>query len=410
MSGNHNCNGEKSKPLGIYGKLQAMPGNKGLQRKVKKILSVQELHFIARRFERFALQEVARSILFQMVERKGKMTYVHQVHNCLRAKISKSDGVKVYYNLDRDTANYGNLQRCYSVWNCPICSATISEGRRLELRQGLDNWLEQGGYVCLVTFTNSHHRGDNLQQLLDGQKKAFKKLWERRKTKDTLKKMGYVGRIVATEVTWGEKNGWHPHSHILMFFDKPIDEKELQKFLAVEWQLMCQKSGLKLPDLIHGVDVQDGTYASQYVGKWGLEDEITKGHTKKGREGSLTPWDFLRYHEEHPEYGKLFKEFADVFKGKQQLVWSKGLKELLSIDKVTDAEIVETTEKASIELRELSDELWKLILIYKERAKVLQLAEYDYMYGTNELDNFIMELAKRYVDDTIYDVETLTKA
>ena len=96
---------------------------------------------------------------------------------------------------------------------------------------------------------------------------------------------------------------------------------------------LCTKAGLKAPDLIHGVDVQNGTYAAKYVTKWGLEHEVTKGHLKKGLNGSLTPFDLLRGASTNNHYKTLFKQFADVFKGKQQLVWSKGLKDLLGIKK-----------------------------------------------------------------------------
>ena len=97
--------------------------------------------------------------------------------------------------------------------------------------------------------------------------------------------------------------------------------------------------------MIHGVDVRNGTYAAKYVSKWGLEEEVTKGHLKKGLNGSLTPFDLLRGCSTNNHYKALFKEFADVFKGKQQLVWSKGLKELLGIKQVTDEELIEETEK-----------------------------------------------------------------
>ena len=173
------------------------------------------IEYATRRIERFALQEMARSILREMVERNGKMTYVHQVRNCLRAKITKKKGVTLFYNVEREQANFGNLQRCYSVWNCPICSMTITEGRRAELKKGLANWIDAGGHAYLVTFTNSHHKGDNLGDLLQGQKKAFVKFWEKRKVKEMLKRLGYNGRIVATEVTWGQDNGWHPHYHMI---------------------------------------------------------------------------------------------------------------------------------------------------------------------------------------------------
>lgn len=388
---------DNGKSLGIHGKLQVMPTGHGVQGNGLPL----NIEYATRRIERFALQEMARSILREMIERNGKMTYVHQVRNCLRAKITKKKGVTLFYNVEREQANFGNLQRCYSVWNCPICSMTITEGRRSELKQGLANWIDAGGHAYLATFTNSHHRGDNLDQLLTGQKKAFVKFWEKTKVKEMLKRLGYKGRIVATEVTWGEQNGWHPHYHMILFFDHEINHQGLQTFLALQWQEACIKAGLKAPDLIHGVDVRNGTYAAQYVSKWGLEEEVTKGHLKKGLNGSLTPFDLLRGCSTNNHYKTLFKQFADVFKGKQQLVWSKGLKELLGIKQVTDEELIEETEKTSIEVSELGDMIWQLILKYEKRAHVLELVERDYQDGTDTLGDFIMGLAHIHAGEMI---------
>ena len=169
----------------------------------------------------------------------------------------------------------------------------------------------------------------------------------------------------------------------------------------MEWQDACIKAGLKAPDLIHGVDVRNGTYAAKYVSKWGLEDEVTKGHLKKGLNGSLTPFDLLRGASANNHFKTLFKEFADVFKGKQQLVWSKGLKDLLGIEQMTDEELIEETEKTSIEIRELGDLIWQLVLKYEKRAHVLELVERDYKNGTNLLDDFIMGLAHIHAGEMI---------
>ena len=350
--------------LGIHGKLHAMPVGRGVQGNG----TFSKIEYASRRIERYALQEVARSILREMTERNGKMTYVHQVRNCLRAKITKKKGVTLFYNVEREQANFGNLQRCYSVWNCPICSMTITEGRRTELKKGLSNWIDVGGHAYLATFTNSHHRGDNLDQLLSGQKKAFVKFWQKRKVTEMLKRLGYQGRIVATEVTWGQDNGWHLGSHMILFFDHEINHQGLQSFLALQWQDACIKAGLKAPDLIHGVDVRNGTYAAEYVSKWGLEEEVTKGHLKKGLNGSLTPFDLLRGASTNNHFKTLFKQFADVFKGKQQLVWSKGLKDLLGIKQVTDEELIEETEKTRMEDSELGDMIWQLVLQMKKSS------------------------------------------
>lgn len=362
-------------PLGIYTKLQATPENKGLQRDSLK------------RAEKYALQNEVIKLLPK-----------ERVRGCLRYRISSSDDVEVRYNSTREKAHYSNVQRCGSVWVCPVCSAQISEGRRQELNNGMNNWTDQGGGVLLATFTNPHHVGDNLDDLLQGQKKAFVKLWGQRKVKETLKALGYKGRIVATEVTHG-KNGWHPHYHVLMFFEHHIDAKPLRNFLGLEWQIACEKAGLKKPSLEHGVDVRDGSFAQEYVSKWGLEDEMTKGHVKKGREGSMTPWDMLRASMGGDEQaGRLFKVFAKVFKGKQQLAWSKGLKQLLAVDEVTDEELATETDKDSVQVNTLDIQIWKIILSCKLRSKYLECIEFDVKNNTDTASDLVIQYVPAYLE------------
>ena len=251
----HGGGGESSnngKSLGTITKLQAMPENKGLEENIPSdALKLVEL---------FALQELSCESLTKKEERtNGKGikydTYVHRVNYCLRQRVDALKLVSVRYNQKRQKAHYDNVQRCGSVWTCPFCARKISEGRRQDLKSAVDNWQRRGGYVYLVTVTNRHHKGDNLPDLLKGQSKAKQKLWEKRKVKDMMKSLGYSGRITATEVTYGN-NGWHPHYHILMFFDHQINTQGLQTFLALEWQIACVKAGMKEPSLENGVDVK----------------------------------------------------------------------------------------------------------------------------------------------------------
>ena len=54
---------------------------------------------------------------------------------------------------------------------------------------------------------------------------------------------------------------------------------------------------------------------------------MTKGHIKKGKTDSKTPFDLLRdYAEGDENAGKLFRIYFEAFKGTRQLNWSKGLK------------------------------------------------------------------------------------
>ena len=85
-------------------------------------------------------------------------------------------------------------------------------------------------------------------------------------------------------------NGWHPHNHILLLtkytvlgFESYRDE------LARLWINSCLKAGLRSPSMEHGLDIRDGSHAEEYISKyglpdqnkWGLPEEITKGHMKK---------------------------------------------------------------------------------------------------------------------------------
>ena len=346
-----------------------------------------------RRSEKYALQNEAVKLLPN-----------ERVRFCLRHRVTTDECVTVRYNESRQRAHYSNVQRCGSVWLCPVCAGQISEGRRQELRQAMIAWREQEGAVYLLTLTNPHHQGDNLDQLLAGQKKALKYLWSDRKPKEMFASLGKVGHITASEVTHGV-NGWHPHFHILLFFKNSINYKALQSFIALQWQHCCKKAGLKIPSMEHGCDLRDGKYADKYVSKWGLEDEMTKGHTKKGREGSQTPWDLLRLSEEGCERsGRLFQQFGASFKGKRQLSWSKGLKALLLVQETTDEALATETDNDSVELRQLALEFWRLITRFNARADFLKAVEMDVIDDAGRADSLIYDLAQRHVKENIHEL------
>ena len=373
----------KNQPLGILTKSQSTPEFKGLAEMV-----------------------VLRTAKYSLQNEAVKLLPTERVRFCLRHRIDAAKGVQVRYNEKREQAHYANVQRCGSVWTCPVCAAQISQGRRDELKQGMEQFQNQDGMVYLLTLTNSHHVGDNLIQLLHGQKKALAYLWGDRKSKEKFKSLDKVGHITATEVTHGA-NGWHPHYHILLFFKSAIDIKSLRNFIAECWQNCCKKAGLKTPSAEHGCDLREGKYADKYVSKWGLADEVTKGHIKKGNANNATPWDLLRLSESGCEKsGYLFQVFAEAFKGKRQLSWSRGLKALLKVDVKEDEELAQVTEKDSVEVDNLAIEIWSLILRYKSRADYLSAKEHDVKYGSERAYNLIMSLVERYTAQLIINADS----
>jgi hypothetical protein len=340
------------------------------------------------RVARFSLQSVARSILPQ--SRTAK---------CLRIRAFNSD-VQVWKHHEHGTAAYAGLQTCGSVWACPVCAAKVAERRRVELQAAMATHKAQSGAVTLLTLTTPHQKTDKLAELLENQSKALHRFWRDRTVKEVFKEMGTIGHIRALEVTHGRRspsnNGWHPHYHCLMFCGSGVDlsrfdgpqMKDWQVRLYLRWAACCVKSGLGEPSYAHGLKLDDGTKAGNYAAKWGLEDEMTKGHTKKALHGE-TPFDFLRAYladGSDRQAAALFKEFAETFRGKRQLSWSKGLKALFAIEETTDEQLANKVEESAILLGLLTVDQWRDVLKVDARATVLEIAARS---GWHEVQRFL---------------------
>jgi hypothetical protein len=324
------------------------------------------------RVHRFALQAVSRSIL------PGS-----RVSKCLRLRAYNSD-VQVWKSVQFGTTAYAGLQTCGSVWACPVCAAKIAERRRSELVGAMELHKAQSGVVSLLTLTTPHQRGDDLAQLLEQQGKALQSFLRDFSVRAVFAEMGHIGQVRALEVTHGRKanknNGWHPHFHILQFHKvkgSEADRKDWTARLYLRWSAYCVKAGLGAPSYAHGIKLDDGSKAALYVSKWGLEDEMTKGHTKKAKTGGETPFDLLRAvlaDGEDRQAAALFREFADCFKGKRQLSWSNGLKALLSVEEKTDEQLAVEKEERAVLMGCLTVDQWRDVLKVEGRATVLEIA------------------------------------
>ena len=325
---------------------------------------------MVRRVERFALQSVARDIL--PTSRTAK---------CLRIRAYDKD-VQVWKSKNHKTASYAGLQTCGSVWVCPVCGAKVVERRRGEIQQAMAMHRACGGEVHLLTLTVPHTRFNALDDLLERQGKALQGFLRDFTVKAVFMKMGYIGQIRGYETTHGRKgtnNGWHPHFHFLQFV-------MVKGTLRSSWtgkrgsicggDAYCQKAGLGSPSFQHGIDLRDGSFASNYVAKWGLEDEMTKGHIKKGKAGG-NAFDLLRAvlaDKEDKQAAALFAEFAKAFKGKRQLSWSNGLKAKFNLAEKNDEELASELEDNAELLGLLTPDEWRDVLKVRARATVLELA------------------------------------
>jgi hypothetical protein len=227
----------------------------------------------------------------------------------------------------------------------------------------------------MVTLTARHGRDDDLKELLSKMKDA-KGRWARHRSYRVVKTM-VVGSVTATEVTGGGANGWHPHFHVIFVTSGEIDFSPLRD----AWLASLRGAGLDGTGA--GWDVRDADEIGIYIGKWGAAEELALKDHKKGRSGGRTPAQLLAASCDDDDVlaGKLWAEYACVFQGRRQLVWSRGLKALAGIGEVDDDQAAkdekqddqEETGRANIKHRTWVDDV--AVRGADRRAEVLERAE-----------------------------------
>jgi hypothetical protein len=248
--------------------------------------------------------------------------------------------------------------------------------------------------------------------------KATKWFYQHRQYKQGLKKkVDKIGYVRALETTHGLTNGWHPHIHEIWFCGQNQgDFYAIKKGIFDLWSRACVAAGLPSPSFEHGVDVRDAQYAAGYITKfgdddatqarkWGMEDELTKTVAKQGKLGadgllvSRTPWQLLDAYaaDGDKQAGALFCDYARVFKGKRQVRWSKGLKDLYGIYDYTDEQLAEKTETAAYRYFGFFKGDWSVICqtsskVDDTRALVLDASE---LLEYGDFEDFIDVVATR---------------
>jgi hypothetical protein len=347
------------------------------------------------RSRRFALQDTVKKLLLDLHPTDHQQ---HAIGHCYRTQQSTA-AVNVVFSKKHKNTHYKNLQTCGNVWICPVCAAQVAENRKGELKKAIQIHVQNGGGVYLATYTVPHKREDDLKDMFLRFKDArqrFKRGAPMTRIKD---RFYWKWSITATEITYGQ-NGWHPHTHEVIFLNKPwfgqrkatgelyktegefiIDFREK---IYGRWRRFAEKCGFDSPSRDHGVDIQNAEFAGNYVAKWGddkneaskkweIYDEVTKAHIKTGKGKGRTPFDLIRSFQDGDKYaGKLFVEFARVFKGSRQLSWSRGMKLHFNIQEFSDEELVKRQEDEGIVLGAFDREQWNIVRRHKNlRADVL---------------------------------------
>jgi len=333
---------------------------------------------------------------------------------CHRGIQTKTGQAPVYRRTDGGGARLGGVIRCGSVWTCPTCALPVSEERRADLEAGVKAWSAKGGHVYLLTLTFPHVRDDPLADIMGRMQKAMDRFRTGRAYRTMRERYEVAGVVKGLEATWGV-NGWHPHLHLLVFGKPGLNaDRATHDALASAWVGALEKVGLCPHSKItwameHALDLRGGDKAAEYVAKfgreekWGMSSELTRHQAKVGArglagfDGHVTPFQILDWARSGDSTAvRLWREFADVFHGKRQLVYSQGLKDVLGIRDRDDQDIVEDDARRPEEVTAGTIDQAQLAVLHSRRA-LGEFLDNVGRYGgdQSDLDAWIAEISTR---------------
>jgi Replication protein len=281
-----------------------------------------------------------------------------------------------------EVTGLSGLTTCGSVWICPVCNAKVMARRTLEIGSAVALAQLAGYKIAFLTLTMRHNSGQSLAELWDALSYAWGVVTAGKPWLKTKKRFGVLGFLRAVEVTVSYLNGWHVHIHCLVVLDaNNPDVVGLQAAMFDRWKAALVRKGLDAPTMA-GQDARllDGPAdfaLSQYLTK--AQDqgrvterniglELTSSQSKHVRSdfGTRTPWVLLDewFGDGDADSAELWFEFEKSSKGRRQLTWSRGLRELLGIvTEKSDEEIAaEEIGTADDDLLRITKDGWRQVV------------------------------------------------
>lgn len=379
---------------------------------------------------RYWLQSLARELLPN-----------DRVCTCMHHLRPGAHGVDVRYSAATGTASYANLMVCGSVWCCPVCAIRITEQRRKELTRLIASAAAQGLFPILITYTLQHSIFDKLPDVVAALIESMRSLKNGRRFQRIKEEWGWVGSVKSLEVTFGV-NGWHAHAHEMPLLDSKLTLGQLEALKKEMFELYKHALGKhgRSASSENGLDIRTAdSDIAEYVAKfgheptdnhnygWGVDRELTKAPVKQAHKDGMTPFELLAaYGGDNAALGKLetlvrtkdteklqqragelYRSYAASFKGRRQLVWSKGLKERMGMDEpeVSDEEAAAAPEPQAVTVATLLPRQWNRIRWSRTaRGELLRVASAGDLYA---LRAWLLEIG---IDALIYDLVEEFKA
>lgn len=280
---------------------------------------------------------------YKLLDVLQDITGYDRIKACRRRRISADQPVRLRGGDGK--AYFAGVQTCGSIWACPVCAAKIRARRVQEVGVSIRLHREAGGWVETQVLTFPHGKRDALGKMLDAQSLALKRAFGGEQWKKDQARYGIVGRIAFTEGTIGP-NGWHPHTHLVHFYDRePTDEErvDLQRRIYTRFAAAMVRQGYRRPQEQHCKiqPIRSDGDLSHYLAAMEMLRLDMKSAVDEDGVLRRTPFQILRDFAitGDVEDLDLWREWEQATHGRQAVRWSKGLKGRFGIGRKTDEEI-----------------------------------------------------------------------
>ena len=284
---------------------------------------------------------------------------------CHRWRAPGSAVARVDWSSEKG-AQFGGLQDSKSVWASPISAARIGKVRAGEIRRALRAWIQDSKDknahdIAFLTLTLRHSKEDSLKSVWDTLSKCWAGVTQTAAWRGSAKvtgdkaNFGIAHWIKSVEVTHG-KNGYHVHLHVLLLTQKTLSDQEkelLESRIYSRWSAAAERRGFKAPSRERGVKLERAVQANDYdalaeymaksqlSGINGLADELTGSVVKRAKGENRSPFQVLESlgEKKTPSDLGIWYEWERNSHGRRQISWSKGAKNALGVNDLSDEEI-----------------------------------------------------------------------
>ncbi len=320
---------------------------------------------------------------FKITDKDYERGYT-SVSCCGRVPVNDNgDTTPINVVTGKETGNiyYNGLMKCGSVWRCPVCNYKITQQRKKEIYYLTSEFMRKSEFnrISFITLTMRHKSTYPLKYTLDTLLEEFRKFQRTSVYKRLEREHNIKGFIKSLEITVSKRNGWHPHLHLLVFHQSDNIEL-LHREIKQKWAKRKKINALQKNQICKEVYNKAGV--TDYVTKWTISDELTKGSFKLPKlnknEKGITPFQILSQLtlgknsiKEETELKGYLGQYFQYTHGKHLIHISKKLlKDLKNSN-------IDTTIKSDKEI--LEDETPEKILFKIDKPVWYEVAKYNYM-------------------------------